>query len=255
MKKLKFLCIILLLSGIQVSIAQTPEWENENVFGINKEPTHVTYTPYANLEQALRDVSESSPYYSSLDGDWKFHWVKQPSERPMEFYKTNFDDTKWKTIAVPCNMELQGYGTPIYTNITYPFKPNPPKVMGKAPADWTVSKEPNPVGSYRRIFEVPATWAVKNIFVHFNGVQSAFYIWINGQKVGFSENSMSPAEFNISKYVRPGKNLIAVEVYKYSAGSYLEDQDMFRFSGIFRSVFVYATPKLHVRDYFILSDL
>ncbi|MDO3628249.1 glycoside hydrolase family 2 TIM barrel-domain containing protein [Mucilaginibacter sp. BT774] len=255
MRKLKFLCIILLLSSVQISIAQTPDWESEKIFGINKEPTHVTYTPYANLEQALRDVSESSPYYSSLDGYWKFRWVKQPSERPMEFYKTNFDDTKWKTIPVPCNMELQGYGIPIYTNITYPFKPNPPKVMGQVPADWTVSKEPNPLGSYRRNFDVPDNWTGREIFVHFNGVQSAFYIWINGQKVGFSENSMSPAEFNISKYVHPGKNLIAVEVYKYSAGSYLEDQDMFRFSGIFRSVFVYATPKVHVRDFFILSDL
>jgi len=255
MKKLKFLCALLLLSGIQASIAQTPDWENEKIFGINKEPTHVTYIPYANAEQALRDVSESSPYYSSLNGDWKFNWVKQPSERPVDFYRTDFNDAQWKTIPVPCNMELQGYGTPIYTNITYPFVPDPPKVMGSAPKGWTVTKEPNPVGSYRRYFDVPADWTGKEIFIHFNGVQSAFYIWVNGQKVGFSENSMSPAEFNLTKYVKPGKNLIAVEVYKYSAGSYLEDQDMFRFSGIFRSVFVYATPKLHLRDYFILSDL
>ena len=255
MKKLKFLYTLLLLSGIQVSIAQTADWENEKIFGINKEPAHVTYIPYANAEQALRDVSGSSPYYSSLDGYWKFHWVKQPSERPVDFYRTDFNDAQWKTIAVPCNMELQGYGTPIYTNITYPFATDPPKVMGSAPKGWTVTKEPNPVGSYRHYFDVPADWKGKEIFIHFNGVQSAFYIWVNGQKVGFSENSMSPAEFNLTKYVKPGKNLVAVEVYKYSAGSYLEDQDMFRFSGIFRSVFVYATPKVRLRDYFTLSDL
>ena len=235
--------------------AQTPDWENEKIFGINKEATHVTYTPYANTRQALKDIPSASPYYASLDGNWKFNWVKQPSERPVDFYRTDYNDAGWKTIPVPCNMEMQGYGTPIYTNFIYPFVPNPPKVINPAPADWTVNKEPDPVGSYRRSFDVPAGWEGKQVFVHFNGVQSAFYIWVNGQKVGFSENSMSPAEFNITPYIQPGKNLIAVEVYKYSAGSYLEDQDMFRFSGIFRDVYVYATPEVHVRDYFLQSEL
>jgi len=252
-KRLLTFCFV--LTGLNLAYSQTPDWENEQVFGINKEATHVTYIPYASTEQALRDVANASPYYFSLDGRWKFNWVKQPSERPLNFYQPDFDDADWKTIPVPSNMEMQGYGTPIYTNITYPFKTNPPKVMNPAPADWTVSKEPNPVGSYRRVFDIPDNWDGKQVFVHFNGVQSAFYIWVNGQKVGYSQNSMSPAEFDITKYVKPGKNLIAVEVYKYSDGSYLEDQDMFRFSGIFRSVFVYATPKLHLRDYFIQSDL
>ncbi|WPU96116.1 glycoside hydrolase family 2 TIM barrel-domain containing protein [Mucilaginibacter sabulilitoris] len=252
-KKILTFCFVLI--GLNRTYSQTPDWENEQVFGINKEVTHVTYIPYASARQALRNIPEVSPWYLSLDGQWKFNWVKQPSERPINFYQQSFDDTAWKTIPVPCNMEMQGYGTPIYTNITYPFKTNPPKVMNPAPADWTVSKEPNPVGSYRRNFDIPANWDGRQIFVHFNGVQSAFYIWVNGQKVGYSQNSMSPAEFDITKYVKPGKNLIAVEVYKYSDGSYLEDQDMFRFSGIFRSVFVYAVPKLHLRDYFMLSDL
>lgn len=252
----KVLFLIIVLSAVSHNIySQKPDWENEAIFGINKEATHVTYTPYANVDQALKDVSAASPYYFSLDGTWKFNWVKQPSERPVDFYRTDLDDTKWKTIPVPSNMEMQGYGTPIYTNFIYPFKPNPPLVISPAPADWTVSKEPNPVGSYRRNFDIPADWDGKEVFIHFNGVQSAFYIWVNGQKVGFSENSMSPAEFDITRYVKPGKNLIAVEVYKYSAGSYLEDQDMFRFSGIFRSVYVYAAPKVHLRDYFIKSDL
>jgi len=251
----KLLIPMSLIACLTTAWAQVPEWENEQIFGINKEPTHVTYTPYANVAQALRDVSSESPYYFTLDGNWKFNWVKQPSERPVDFYRTDFNDASWKSILVPCNMEMQGYGTPIYTNFIYPFKPNPPMVINPAPADWTVSKEPNPVGSYRRTFDVPADWDGKEVFIHFNGVQSAFYIWINGEKVGFSENSMSPAEFNITKYIKPGKNQIAVEVYKYSAGVYLEDQDMFRFSGIFRSVYVYAAPKVHLRDYFMLSDL
>lgn len=243
------------LAGILSSHAQQRDWENEQVFGINKEATHVTYIPYANEQQALRDVAEGSPYYNCLNGNWKFNWVKQPSERLVDFYKTDFNDSRWKEIPVPSNMESEGYGTPIYTNITYPFARDPPRVMGETPADWTLHHEPNPVGSYRRHFDIPVDWTGKETFLHFDGVQSAFYIWINGQKVGYSENSMSPAEFNITKYIRPGRNLIAVEVYKYSDGSYLEDQDMFRFSGIFRSVYVYAVPKMHIRDYFVQSRL
>lgn len=235
--------------------AQVNDWENEQVVGINKEATHVTYIPYANERQAVKDVAEESPYYNCLNGSWKFNWVKQPSERPAAFYKTDFDDSRWKEIPVPSNMESEGYGTPIYTNITYPFAPDPPRIMSPVDTNWTKYKEPNPVGSYRRYFTIPADWNGKETFLHFDGVQSAFYIWINGQKAGYSENSMSPAEFDITKYVRPGKNLVAVEVYKYSDGSYLEDQDMFRFSGIFRSVYVYAAPKVHIRDYFLQTDL
>lgn len=252
----KILVPLCLIAGSYKAIAQTaPDWENERIFGINKEPTHVTYTPYANTGEALRDIPEGSPYYLSLDGDWKFNWVKQPSERPVDFYRADFNDAAWKTIRVPGNMEMEGYGTPIYTNFIYPFKPAPPMVINPAPADWTVSKEPDPVGSYRRAFDVPADWDGKEVFIHFNGVQSAFYIWVNGRKVGFSENSMSPAEFNLTPYIRPGSNLIAVEVYKYSAGSYLEDQDMFRFSGIFRDVYMYAAPRVRLRDYSLQSDL
>lgn len=237
------------------AFSQTNDWENEQVFGIHKEPTHATSIPYADVQQALNDVAAASPYYLSLNGPWKFNWVKQPSERPLGFFRTGFDDAGWKTIPVPSCMEMQGYGTPIYTNITYPFKKDPPRVMGEVSADWTTHREPNPVGSYRRYFEVPANWDAKEVFIHFEGVISAFYLWVNGQKVGYSENSMSPAEFNITPYIKPGKNLVAVEVYKWSDGSYLEDQDMFRFSGIHRNVFVFATPKVHVRDYFLQSSL
>lgn len=247
-----FISLCLIAGSLKVA-AQAPDWENESIFGINKEATHVIYTPYSNTEQALRDIPSASPYYLTLNGAWKFHWVKQPSDRPLNFFSPAFDDSGWKTIPVPCNMEMQGYGTPIYTNFIYPFTPDPPRVMDTVPENWTLRKEPNPVGSYRRYFNMPADWKGKEVFLHFDGVQSAFYIWINGRKVGYSENSMSPAEFDITRYLQTGPNLVAVEVYKFSDGSYLEDQDMFRFSGIFRDVYLYATPLLHIRDYFLQS--
>ncbi len=247
-----FITLLILFSSI--IHAQVNDWENEQVFGINKEAVHVSYTPYPNISQALRDIPSESPYYLTLDGNWKFNWVKQPSERPVDFYKADFDDHQWKDILVPSTLESEGYGTPIYTNIIYPFATDPPKIMTAVDASWTKYKEPNPVGSYRRHFDIPLDWKGKEVFINFDGVISAFYIWVNGQKVGYSENSMGPAEFNITKYVQPGKNVIAVEVYKYSDGSYLEDQDMFRFSGIFRSVSIYARPKVHLRDYSLQSD-
>lgn len=247
-----FISLCLVAGSLKVA-AQVPDWENESIFGINKEATHVIYTPYSNTEQALRDIPSASPYYLTLNGAWKFHWVKQPSDRPLNFFSPGFNDSGWKTIPVPCNMEMQGYGTPIYTNFIYPFTPDPPRVMDTVPENWTLRKEPNPVGSYRRYFNIPADWKGKEVFLHFDGVQSAFYIWINGRKVGYSENSMSPAEFDITRYLQTGRNLVAVEVYKFSDGSYLEDQDMFRFSGIFRDVYLYATPLLHIRDYFLQS--
>jgi beta-galactosidase len=246
---------LLVVAGIRPVAAQINDWENEKVLGINKEPVHASYVPYSKMEQAFNNIPSESPYYLTLNGNWKFNWVKQPSERPVNFYRTDFDDDQWKDIPVPSTLESEGYGTPIYTNITYPFAVDPPKIMTAVDVGWTKYKEPNPVGSYRRHFNIPPDWKGKEVFINFDGVISAFYIWINGQKVGYSENSMGPAEFNIAKYVKPGKNVIAVEVYKYSDGSYLEDQDMFRFSGIFRSVYVNARPKVHLRDYSLQSDL
>lgn len=235
-------------------------WEDERVFAVHKEPAHVTYIPFPSVKAATEatpfsDSGNISPYYQSLNGQWKFNWVKQPADRPKDFYRTGYDDSDWKTIPVPSNMEMQGYGTPIYTNITYPFRNDPPRVMGTVPGDWTAAREPNPVGSYRREFTIPAGWKGRDIFLHFDGVISAMYVWVNGKQVGYSENSFSPAEFNIGAYVKPGKNTIAVQVYKYSDGSYLEDQDMTRFSGIHRRVYLFAVPKLHIRDYFMRSAL
>lgn len=235
------------------------EWENEQIFAVNKEDGRSTYIPFPSVESLKADayfdkpwLQPSSPYYQLLSGTWKFHWAKQPSERPVDFYKTNYDVSSWAEIPVPSTLEMLGYGTPIYTNITYPFKNQPSLIVPEK--GYTSEKEPNPVGSYRRNFTIPAQWDGKEIFMHFNGVYSGFYIWVNGKKVGYSEGSNLDAGFNITKYVQPGENMVAVEVYKWTDGSYIEDQDMFRLSGIHRDVYLYATPKVHIRDYFLKSD-
>ncbi len=237
------------------AFARIPDWENPDVIGRNKEPAHCTLIPYANIEQAKTGTREASPYYRSLNGDWKFHWVKQPDERPADFHKPDYDVGGWDEIEVPSCWELKGYGTPIYTNVRYPFRKDPPRVMGTPPADWTAASEPNPVGSYRRTFSIPEDWRGREVFLHFEGVKSAMYVWVNGRSVGYSEGSMTPAEFNITRYLEPGENVLAVEVYRWSDGSYLEDQDFWRLSGIHRDVFLYSTPRVHLRDFFVTTEL
>ena len=194
----------------------------------------------------------TSTFYQSLNGNWKFNWVKQPSERPVDFYKKDYDVSSWKEIPVPSNWEMLGYGTPIYTNYTYPFKNNPPLIQSQR--GYTNEKEPNPVGSYRRSFILPDDWGDKEVFLHFDGVYSGMYIWVNGEKVGYSQGANNDAEFNITSYVKQGENSLAVEVYRWTDASYIEDQDMFRLSGIHRDVYLYATPKLHVYDFFAQSS-
>ena len=205
--------------------------------------------------QELVSNRYASDAVQSLNGDWKFHWVKHPDLRPVDFYRLDYDVTGWLAIPVPSNWELHGYGTPIYVNNTYPHPRNPPIIIGDVPVEYTAAKEPNPVGSYRRTFTVPAHWSGKEVFVHFAGVSSSFYLWINGQQVGYSEDSRTFAEFNITQYLNSRENTIAVEVYRWSDGSYLEDQDFWRLSGIYRDVLLYATPKVQIRDYFIQCDL
>lgn len=243
----------------EVIVRGKTEWENELIFAVNKEPGHNTYIPYPSVESLKADKTFDKPwetpnsdYYLSLNGNWKFNWVKQPSERPVNFYKMNYDVSAWKEIPVPSNWEMLGYGTPIYTNITYPFKNNPPLIQPQK--GYTNETEVNPVGSYRREFTIPAGWDGKEIILHFNGVYSGIYVWVNGQKVGYSEGANNDAEFNITKYAKTGTNTIAAEVYRFTDASYIEDQDMFRLSGIHRDVYVYATPKVHVRDYFLKSE-
>ena len=229
------------------------DWENEKVFAVNKEPGHPTLIPYASEAEMVADAAYERPWertassrYLLLNGKWKFHWVKAPEERPTTFFKPSFDVSGWDEIDVPSCWEMKGYGTPLYSNVTYPFMNNPPFIQ--AQRGYTMEKEPNPVGSYRRDFTLPADWTGKEVYLHFDGVYSAFYVWVNGKKVGYSQGANNDAEFNVTKYVRKGTNTVSVEVYKWSDGSYLEDQDMFRFGGIHRDVYLMARPKAHVQD-------
>jgi len=238
--------LIILLSRQQIS-SQSQEttlndWENPEVFAINTELPHATCIPFPDLNLALRTESKNSPWYKSLNGKWRFRWVAKPADRPVDFYRPDYDDRNWKEIEVPSNWELQGYGFPIYVNSDYEFtrNPDPPHI----------SHDNNPVGSYRLKFTVPDSWKGLDVFIHFGAVKSAFYIWVNGQKVGYSQDSKTPAEFKITPYLQPGENLVALEVYRWSDGSYLECQDMWRISGIERDVYLYAAPKTRIRDFF-----
>ncbi|MHA2131305.1 MAG: sugar-binding domain-containing protein, partial [Promethearchaeota archaeon] len=222
------------------------DWENPEMIGQNREPAHNTLIPYANVESALNGLRENSIYYRSLNGKWKYHWVKKPADRPIDFYKLEYNTSEWDEIPVPSNWQMQGYGIPIYLNIRYPRSVNK-KVIPK------ISHEYNPVGSYRTEFNIPEGWDGREIFIHFDGVKSAFYIWINGVRVGYSQGSMTPAEFNITRFIQKGNNALAVEVYRWSDGSYLEDQDMWRLSGIYRDVYLFSVPKVHIRDFFVYN--
>ena len=219
------------------------DWENYHVLQINREPARAAFTPF---------FVQKGDCSMSLDGTWKFRWTPVPGERIIDFYQTDFNDKDWKDFPVPANWEVNGYGTPIYVSAGYPFKIDPPRVMGEPKADYTTYKERNPVGQYRRTFVLPVGWeADRQTFLCFEGVMSAFYVWINGERVGYSQGSMEPSEFNITDYLKTGENQIALEVYRYSDGSYLEDQDFWRFGGIHRSIHLIHTPDVRMRDYTI----
>jgi beta-galactosidase len=239
-----------LLVGFTLSCfaQERPEWDNVSVYKINVERPHATMMTYPSAALAREGNRARSPWFQSLDGAWKFHCSDKPADRPVDFYRQDFDDAKWRTIPVPSNYQFHGCDIPIYTNIIYPFPmdPNGPPV---------VPKDRNSVGSYRTTFTLPDAWNGRQTFLHFNGVDSAFYVWVNGEKAGYNEDSRTDAEFNVTKYVKPGKNLVAVEVYRFSDGSYLEDQDMFRLSGIYRDVYLWSTASQHIRDFEVMPEL
>ncbi len=233
------------------------EWNDPEVFGRNKEAAHATLLPYADVESALAAHAglvidrEASPYRLSLDGVWRFHWAPAPAAAPSGFEADDYDVSGWDEIAVPGNWQMAGdgiqhgvakYDVPIYTNVTYPFP------IDNLPY---VPEDDNPTGSYRRTFRVPEAWAGRRLFICFEGVDSAFHLWVNGRDVGFSQESRLPAEFDITDFVRPGENTLAVRVYRWSDGSYLEDQDFWRMSGIYRSVYLWSAPPVHLRDFFV----
>ena len=232
-----------------------PEIQNPECLGLNKETAHATLMPYADLNEALVANRHASTFCRSLNGLWKFNWVAWPQMRPVDFYKPSFNVTAWKEIQVPSNWQILGYGTPYYRGLGYTFRIDFPNVMSMPPKNYTAYEERNPVGSYRRDFDLPADWKGRQVFMTFDGVDAGFFLWVNGEKVGYSVNSRNAAEFDVTRYVKPGKNMVSVEVYRYTSGSYLEDQDMWRLSGIFRNVTVWSTPQQHIRDFFIKTDL
>lgn len=242
----KFLSSLLVLISLSSSLyAQKDPWQDHTVFRINKEDAHASLFPYENRETAIVDSKEASQWYQSLNGLWKFNLVKKPSDRPLTFFEENFDLSTWDNIKVPSNWEVEGYDFPIYLDEKYPFNTQWPS----APQDY------NPVGSYKRTFEVPAHWIEREVFIHFGAVNSAFFLWINGKQVGYSEDSKTPAEFNITKFLKSGTNQIALQVFRWSDGSYLEAQDMLKVSGIERDIYLFATPKVHVYDFFVKTGL
>ena len=225
-------------------LAQVPAWQDPTVTGQHKTPGHATYLPFPDEQSALTFSPAQSPYYRDLNGDWAFAFYPRPGAVDTAFVQPGYDDAAWDRLPVPSNWQLHGYGQPIYTNIRHPFPADPPRVPEDA----------NETGCYRRPFTIPEIWDDRRIFLHFAGIQSAAYVWVNGQRVGYSEGSMTPAEFDITAYVQPGENLLAVQVIRWSDGSYLEDQDFWRLSGIFRDVYLFATPATYLRDFYVYTD-
>jgi len=225
-----------------------PEWQDVRVAAVGSEPMHATLYPFDDRQAALRNDPRRSAWIQFLNGTWKFKWVPRPSERPLDFFKDGADLAGWIDFPVPANWEFKGFGTPIYrdeANAFGPFPARPPLV----PLDR------NPVGSYRRTFRIPERWAGRKIYLHFGGVNSAFYVWVNGQEVGYSQDSKTPAEFDVTRHLRPGENTLAVQVFRFSVGSYLEAQDMWRISGLERDVYLFAVPEVHIRDLDVRASL
>ena len=224
---------------------RAPEWENEFVNYVNVEPARAYSFPLAKVEDAFTPEPPGTPFVKSLDGVWRYNWCGAPAQRPLDFWRTDFDDSTWYSIDVPSCVEMKGYGVPIYANIKYPHPANPP----------LTDRDYNPVSSYRTTFTVPEAWKGRDVHLRFEGVYSAYYVWVNGRKVGYSEDSCTAHEFDVTAFLRPGENLLAVEVYRWCDGSYLEDQDFFRYSGIYRSVMLFATPKRVIRTFHATVDL
>ena len=218
---------------------------DHTIFGINKLDPHADFFGFESEEKAETGNPEISNRFLSLNGNWKFHWTRSPKNRIIDFYNTGLDDSEWKTIPVPANWEVEGYGNPIYLDERYPFTTTWPN----APQD------DNPVGTYRKYFEIPTEWSGHDIILHFAGAKSAMYLYINGQFAGYSQGSKTPAEFNITPYIKKGQNLMALQMYRWSDASYLESQDMLRLSGIEREVFIYAKPTVSIADFHVIADL
>lgn len=247
MKKQLLTCCLALCG--MAAVAQHDEWKNPEINAVNRSPMHTNYFAYSSQEEASKGEKETSKNFMTLNGTWKFNWVKNADARPTEFYRTDFNDKGWDNMQVPGVWELNGYGDPIYLNVGYAwrsqFKNNPP----------LVPNEENHVGSYRKEIILPTDWKGKEVFAHFGSVTSNIYLWVNGKYVGYSEDSKLEAEFNLTSYLKPGKNLIAFQTFRWCDGTYLEDQDFFRYSGVGRDCYLYARNKSYIQDIRVTPDL
>ena len=248
-KQLLSCCLVALGLTTAIQAQNFNEWKDPEVNSVNRSAMHTNYFAYASADEAKAGSKEDSKNFMTLNGLWKFNWVRNADARPTDFYQTSFNDKGWDNIKVPAVWELNGYGDPIYVNVGYAwrnqFQHNPP----------LVPTENNHVGSYRKEIILPADWKGKDIFAHFGSVTSNMYLWVNGRYVGYSEDSKLEAEFNLTNYLKPGKNLIAFQVFRWCDGSYLEDQDFFRYSGVGRDCYLYARDKKHIQDIRVTPDL
>ena len=256
--KIKFYLLLLLVAGWMSSCTRYKDysqipyeepnriaWQDQAIVQINREAPRASFIPYITKEQAREENLWNSPLVMTLNGKWKFKLAQHPSSRPFWFFKDDYDTRKWDDITVPACWEQQGYDYPIYVNVVYPHNPTPPVIEGNH----------NPVGSYKRTFAVPANWKGKEIYLHAGAVSSNFNLWINGEYVGYSEDSKTPAEFNITRFLKPGTNSISMEVFRWSDASYLEDQDFWRMSGITRDIYLQARGPQHIRDFRVIAGL
>lgn len=226
-----------------------PEWNNNpDIFQLNRLDAHATSMPYQNVDEALEGKRNASDSHKSLNGQWKFLFAENPEKRNLDFYKMNFDDSKLEEIKVPAHWQLEGYDYPQYTNTRYPWEDTEAIEAPFAPTKY------NPVGQYIKYFQISERWESQPVYISFQGVESAFYIWLNGEFVGYSEDTFTPAEFDLTPYLKDGENKLAVEVYRWCDASWLEDQDFWRMSGIFRDVYLYSTPLIHIQDFFVHTE-
>lgn len=243
-RTMPLLSCFILVHTLMFSQSVSNDWENPARYELNKEAPHASFMLFTRQQDVIKDDYSKSPFYQSLNGSWKFVYTDRQADRIRDFYRVDLATTQWKNIDVPSNWELKGFGIPIYTNITYPFPKNPP-----------YAGDNNPVGTYRKEFTIPANWHDKEVILHFGSISGCAFVFVNGQKVGMSKAAKTAAEFDITKFLKRGKNLLAVQVFRWHDGSYLEDQDFWRLSGIERDVFLFAMPKLTVWDFFLKAGL
>lgn len=247
MNRIVLLLLVLIPAGLLAQQVEflPDDWQNPAVFEKGQNPPHAFHVPYSSRERAIQDLPRKCENYQLLNGTWKFLWVEAPDQVPADFWEPDFELNGWNEVTVPSNWQMEGYGHPKFRNVALSFESDPPKIP----------EYYNPVGCYKRKFELPENWREKEVMLRFEGVKSASYVWVNGEKVGYNQGGFEPAEYNITRFLKKGENDLSVEVLRFSDGSYLENQDMWRLSGIFRDVKLYAQPQTYIHDHYVTTDL